>query len=784
MVKKYKYSLLILSLLLAATMQVQAQQRDRLAELNVVCRNAIVTYTSVAPDGTLWMATMCGEIYRADDIHSPWKILKEGELLSDEEFENIAAFDRNTAVIVGNMWSYIRRTSTGGKLWNRVKYVSKRGHEWFHPIWRGQGGELWTGSQDGYLAFSTDRGRTFTVLRDTAFDRKMGIDDIYMLSSDSGWIAGHNYGLYSTSDNWRTYHYLPTPYGKSVSRVRPWKNHLIVTQSGKSYFTTVNGDGHWQPTPLTLSDFEVDNATGKLWAIDSKGEIILMEDLDKWKQMGVNALFIIGIHDGRLYCRVNEGVMRVGADGVVDHCPFLTAKRVLDAPGKTFTHGNLLWGFDEKSVYLHDAKGWYRVARPLDISGVTPDPDRNDRVIVLTYSGENFSIDTAGRIEPYTYTKPLADFVNPGLQSLEITTFSTLGYNVHKETIGFRRDGDLLIENARTTTEQSFDPHIKGGPKIKTSPVTVDNDSDKHQLSATSLERTLQTLGERYHYYPTPLDFGLNDTLLDLHEVYASGSIYSTNKCGYFITFVNRANDTLFVWGSTSAYVDLGGSTHYPWMLPMMVSWREAEFTTYQPCLWQTLREAMPDGMQNKKFLDNSTLIPRYRPCNGDQLFFKGQSSQMENAIRESTGSYTHVALMEVDSNGKMWVIEASPEKGVQRIKYTDWLHDNNGNCNNVYRLAEPFDTAAVIARAKSLIGKPYDNAFLPDNDAYYCSEFIQAVFDGIFESKPMNWRDADGNLPEYWEKHFKELGIPVPEGVPGTNPTDLSKSEKLKKVL
>ncbi len=779
---------IILFLLLAATVQVQAQQRDRLAELNVVCRNAVVTYTSVAPDGTLWMATMCGEIYRADDIHSPWKILKEGELLSDEEFENIAAFDRNTAVIVGNMWSYIRRTSTGGKLWNRVKYVSKRGHEWFHPIWRGQGGELWTGSQDGYLAFSTDRGRTFTVLRDTAFDRKMGIDDIYMLSSDSGWIAGHNYGLYSTSDNWLTYHFLPTPYGKSVSRVRPWKGYLIVKQSGKSYYTKADGDGRWQPTPLTLSDFEVDNAMGKLWAINSKGEIVLMEEIDQWKPMGVNALFIIGIHDGRLYCRVNEGVMRVGTDGVLDHCPFLTAERALDAPEKTFTHGNLLWGFDEKSVYLHDAEGWYRVARPLDISGVTPDPDRNDRVIVLTYSGENFSIDTAGLVEPYTYTKPLADFVNPGLQSLEITTFSTLGYNVHKETIGFRRDGDLLIENARTTTEQSFDPHIKDGPKIKTSPVTVDNNSDKHQLSATSLERTLQTLGERYHYYPTPLDFGLNDTLLDLHEVYASGSIYSTNKCGYFITFVNRANDTLFVWGSTSAYVDLGGSTHYPWMLPMMVSWREAEFTTYQPCLWQTLREAMPDSMQLREYLDNSTLHPRYTLQSGDLLFLTENKSDMENAITASTGEYTHVALVERDSADDVWVIEASPAKGVRRIPYSQFERKHLLRFYlatvNIYRLAEPFDTAAVIARAKSLIGKPYDYAFLPDNDAYYCSEFIQAVFGGIFESKPMNWRDADGNLPEYWEKHFKELGIPVPEGVPGTNPTDLSKSEKLKKVL
>ncbi|MCR5551063.1 MAG: hypothetical protein K6F40_09025, partial [Bacteroidales bacterium] len=93
-----------ITLLLAIS--VQAQERDRLGELNVVCRNERVTHTSVAPDGTLWMATECGEIYHAADIHSPWRILKEGSLGGDqgETFENIVAFDRNTAVIVGNMW--------------------------------------------------------------------------------------------------------------------------------------------------------------------------------------------------------------------------------------------------------------------------------------------------------------------------------------------------------------------------------------------------------------------------------------------------------------------------------------------------------------------------------------------------------------------------------------------------------------------------------------------------------------------------------------------------------
>ena len=171
----------------------------------------------------------------------------------------------------------------------------------------------------------------------------------------------------------------------------------------------------------------------------------------------------------------------------------------------------------------------------------------------------------------------------------------------------------------------------------------------------------------------------------------------------------------------------------------------------------------------------------------GDLIFLNNNRSDMEKAISASTGEYTHVALVERDSTGDVWVIEASPKYGVQRISYEQFERNHllgffGGNMD-IYRLSVPFDTAAVIARAKKLVGKPYDNAFLPDNDAYYCSELIQVAFGGIFPSQPMNWRDKDGNLPEYWIKHFNKLVMSVPEGLPGTNPTDLSHSQLLKRL-
>ena len=160
-------------------------------------------------------------------------------------------------------------------------------------------------------------------------------------------------------------------------------------------------------------------------------------------------------------------------------------------------------------------------------------------------------------------------------------------------------------------------------------------------------------------------------------------------------------------------------------------------------------------------------------------LLFVSDTSGMGQAVKESTGQYTHVAMVERVGDS-LFVIDATQKRGVARRSIENTFA--NKMPVEVYRLTIPFDTSAVLARAHALIGKPYDNAFLPDNDAYYCSELIQAAFGNLFESKPMNWRDKEGKLPEYWKKHFEKLGIPVPEGVLGTNPTDMSHSPLLRK--
>lgn len=204
----------------------------------------------------------------------------------------------------------------------------------------------------------------------------------------------------------------------------------------------------------------------------------------------------------------------------------------------------------------------------------------------------------------------------------------------------------------------------------------------------------------------------------------------------------------------------------------------------HQSALWQALKPLMPDGMRHKQHLDNMTLQPRITLQSGDLLFYRNQGwSDMEKAISASTGEYVHVALVEVDSAKRQWIIEASSDSGVQRRPMKSFEGDFD-----IYRLKVPFDTAAVLARAKSFVGQPYDYAFLPQNGALYCSELVYECYldsagHHLFEARPMNWRDSKGKLPKYWKRHFRKLKMPVPEGVPGTNPTDMSRSPRLVRI-
>lgn len=90
--------------------------------------------------------------------------------------------------------------------------------------------------------------------------------------------------------------------------------------------------------------------------------------------------------------------------------------------------------------------------------------------------------------------------------------------------------------------------------------------------------------------------------------------------------------------------------------------------------------------------------------------------------------------------------------------------------------------------KAFTFIGQKYDWNFLPDNGKMYCSELVYESFKDaeghpLFHSAPMNYYDAEGNIPQYWIDLFKKLGTDIPQGIEGTSPQGMSQEESLTEV-
>ena len=150
-----------------------------------------------------------------------------------------------------------------------------------------------------------------------------------------------------------------------------------------------------------------------------------------------------------------------------------------------------------------------------------------------------------------------------------------------------------------------------------------------------------------------------------------------------------------------------------------------------------------------------------------------------------------HVAIAEVKADS-IWIIDATMARGVDRHPLDTFLRDftlpDGSFPEFIVKRVKGVDADAAIRRAKAFCGRKYDVRFLPDNEDLYCSELVQSSYldaDGnpVFPSLPMNFKAPDGTMPPYWEELFGRLGMEVPQGLPGTNPQNMSEAECLEDV-
>lgn len=143
----------------------------------------------------------------------------------------------------------------------------------------------------------------------------------------------------------------------------------------------------------------------------------------------------------------------------------------------------------------------------------------------------------------------------------------------------------------------------------------------------------------------------------------------------------------------------------------------------------------------------------------------------MGQAIQESTGNYSHVAIF-LDG----FIYHATTEGGVIAQSPKDFFEAEK--VYDLYRYPK-IDHKEVKNQAECLLGSPYNASFYPDGDGYYCSQFIAELLP-IFETIPMKFGDEEQEISSFWEDYYRELGLAVPLDQPGTNPSQLAQSPQL----
>lgn len=190
-------------------------------------------------------------------------------------------------------------------------------------------------------------------------------------------------------------------------------------------------------------------------------------------------------------------------------------------------------------------------------------------------------------------------------------------------------------------------------------------------------------------------------------------------------------------------------------------------------------------------FLYCCTLAPSCNHSNqteslqaGDILFQNLNCGEMCDAIEAVTTGidgkdFSHCALV-VNINDTLKVVEAIGDK-VQVNSLNNFFTRSADTLKikniTVGRLKHKYEDLIPKATSKlqQLIGQPYDNEFILNNDKWYCSELIYEVFKtangnkDFFELEPMTFKDPKTQtfFPT-WVTYYKELNKEIPKDKAG----------------
>lgn len=176
----------------------------------------------------------------------------------------------------------------------------------------------------------------------------------------------------------------------------------------------------------------------------------------------------------------------------------------------------------------------------------------------------------------------------------------------------------------------------------------------------------------------------------------------------------------------------------------------------------------------------------------GDLLFQDCDCGAICEAIEDVTQlrdrrRFSHMAMVVSDS-GELKVIEANTN-GVRMVALDSFIYRYKSKLGKpkiaVGRWHQDYWywIPRAVEYAKLKLGLPYDYTFVPNDDAYYCSELIYEAFkfanmeEEVFAQIPMTFKKYKSKEfhPEF-VKYYKKQKKKIPEGKKGTNPAQISR--------
>lgn len=131
------------------------------------------------------------------------------------------------------------------------------------------------------------------------------------------------------------------------------------------------------------------------------------------------------------------------------------------------------------------------------------------------------------------------------------------------------------------------------------------------------------------------------------------------------------------------------------------------------------LSKAQIDSLKNMSFAEFYNRYAGDREIGGTELYSNSNAFTFVG----------HAAIVDVDDGGKIWIIEASLDRGVARKPYSEWLKPLSDSLiwhGRVRDVPQPA-RRGIAEEARKYVGRPYDfwNFDLDDDKGFYCSKLV-----------------------------------------------------------